>query len=152
VPIYAAETAPPSIRGALVMQWHVWTAFGIMDCITNAPRIDGGAVSAAYIGTVADLGPIPKPSMNPKQHRRLSVAHWLCSGMCGPHSGLWSAMHRTSYSNEVTRDKQRQNSKRLEPGTSPRPSYSANSGRQWLVHTPEAVLPCVQVYLYAAKP
>ncbi|MBZ6373504.1 MAG: MFS transporter [Kocuria palustris] len=30
VPIYAAETAPPSIRGALVMQWHVWTAFGIM--------------------------------------------------------------------------------------------------------------------------
>ncbi|KAJ5963229.1 uncharacterized protein N7479_003105 [Penicillium vulpinum] len=30
VPIYAAETAPPSIRGALVMQWHVWTAFRIM--------------------------------------------------------------------------------------------------------------------------
>lgn len=30
VPIYAAETAPPSIRGALVMQWQVWTAFGIM--------------------------------------------------------------------------------------------------------------------------
>ncbi|KAJ5501898.1 Major facilitator superfamily domain general substrate transporter [Penicillium fimorum] len=30
VPIYAAETPPPSIRGALVMQWHVWTAFGIM--------------------------------------------------------------------------------------------------------------------------
>lgn len=30
VPIYAAETAPPSIRGALVMQWQMWTAFGIM--------------------------------------------------------------------------------------------------------------------------
>ncbi|KAJ5446814.1 hypothetical protein N7445_001635 [Penicillium cf. griseofulvum] len=30
VPMYAAETAPPSIRGALVMQWHLWTAFGIM--------------------------------------------------------------------------------------------------------------------------
>lgn len=30
VPIYAAETAPPSIRGALVMQWQVWSAFGIM--------------------------------------------------------------------------------------------------------------------------
>ena len=30
VPIYAAETAPPAIRGALVMQWQVWTAFGIM--------------------------------------------------------------------------------------------------------------------------
>ncbi|KAF7595276.1 hypothetical protein BBP40_006776 [Aspergillus hancockii] len=30
VPIYAAETAPPTIRGALVMQWQMWTAFGIM--------------------------------------------------------------------------------------------------------------------------
>ena len=30
VPIYAAETTPPAIRGALVMQWQVWTAFGIM--------------------------------------------------------------------------------------------------------------------------
>ncbi|KAL4960702.1 uncharacterized protein BDV14DRAFT_138355 [Aspergillus stella-maris] len=30
VPVYAAETAPPAIRGALVMQWQMWTAFGIM--------------------------------------------------------------------------------------------------------------------------
>jgi MFS family permease len=30
VPIYAAECAPPAIRGALVMQWQMWTAFGIM--------------------------------------------------------------------------------------------------------------------------
>jgi MFS family permease len=30
VPIYAAECAPPGIRGALVMQWQLWTAFGIM--------------------------------------------------------------------------------------------------------------------------
>jgi MFS family permease len=30
VPVYAAETAPPGIRGALVMQWQMWTAFGIM--------------------------------------------------------------------------------------------------------------------------
>lgn len=30
IPVYAAETAPPRIRGALVMQWQVWTAFGIM--------------------------------------------------------------------------------------------------------------------------
>lgn len=30
VPIYAAECAPARIRGALVMQWQVWTAFGIM--------------------------------------------------------------------------------------------------------------------------
>ncbi|BGP49476.1 hypothetical protein JCM10450v2_005367 [Rhodotorula kratochvilovae] len=30
VAVFAAETAPPLIRGALVMQWQVWTAFGIM--------------------------------------------------------------------------------------------------------------------------
>ncbi|KAH8687845.1 hypothetical protein BGZ60DRAFT_439961 [Tricladium varicosporioides] len=30
VPMYAAECAPPAIRGALVMQWQMWTAFGIM--------------------------------------------------------------------------------------------------------------------------
>ncbi|KAF4625198.1 hypothetical protein G7Y89_g12970 [Cudoniella acicularis] len=30
VPMYAAECAPSSIRGALVMQWQMWTAFGIM--------------------------------------------------------------------------------------------------------------------------
>lgn len=29
-PIYAAETSPPQIRGALVMQFQMWTAFGIM--------------------------------------------------------------------------------------------------------------------------
>jgi Sugar (and other) transporter len=27
---YAAECTPPAIRGALVMQWQMWTAFGIM--------------------------------------------------------------------------------------------------------------------------
>lgn len=30
VPIYAAECTPPEIRGALLMQWQMWTAFGIM--------------------------------------------------------------------------------------------------------------------------
>ncbi|RKF65079.1 putative metabolite transport protein YwtG [Erysiphe neolycopersici] len=29
-PIYAAECSPPSVRGALVMQWQLWTAFGLM--------------------------------------------------------------------------------------------------------------------------
>lgn len=29
-PIFAAECAPPKLRGALVMQWQMWTAFGIM--------------------------------------------------------------------------------------------------------------------------
>ena len=27
VPIYAAETTPPPIRGALVMQWQMWVSF-----------------------------------------------------------------------------------------------------------------------------
>ncbi|KAK0384498.1 hypothetical protein NLU13_8584 [Sarocladium strictum] len=30
VPVYAAENAPAAIRGALVMSWQMWTAFGIM--------------------------------------------------------------------------------------------------------------------------
>ncbi|OBZ66984.1 Arabinose-proton symporter [Grifola frondosa] len=30
VPVYAAECTPPVIRGALVMMWQMWTAFGIM--------------------------------------------------------------------------------------------------------------------------
>jgi MFS family permease len=30
IPIYASECAPASVRGALVMMWQVFTAFGIM--------------------------------------------------------------------------------------------------------------------------
>lgn len=30
VPIYSAENAPPSIRGALIMSWQMWVAFGIL--------------------------------------------------------------------------------------------------------------------------
>ncbi|KAH9032648.1 MFS sugar transporter [Lactarius hengduanensis] len=30
VPVYAAGCSPPAIRGALVMTWQMWTAFGIM--------------------------------------------------------------------------------------------------------------------------
>ena len=29
-PVYAAESTPKTIRGALTMQWQTWTAFGIM--------------------------------------------------------------------------------------------------------------------------
>ncbi|KAI1107365.1 hypothetical protein F4804DRAFT_198031 [Jackrogersella minutella] len=29
-PMFAAECSPPRLRGALVMQWQMWTAFGIM--------------------------------------------------------------------------------------------------------------------------
>lgn len=28
VPVYSAENAPTIIRGALVMSWQLWTAFG----------------------------------------------------------------------------------------------------------------------------
>jgi MFS family permease len=27
-PVYAAESAPKTIRGALTMMWQMWTAFG----------------------------------------------------------------------------------------------------------------------------
>ncbi len=30
IPIYAAECTPAGIRGAFVMMWQMWTAFGIM--------------------------------------------------------------------------------------------------------------------------
>ncbi|QRV82699.1 Sugar (and other) transporter [Ceratobasidium sp. AG-Ba] len=30
VPVYAAECAPAPIRGAMVMMWQMWTAFGVM--------------------------------------------------------------------------------------------------------------------------
>ncbi|KAJ4307189.1 hypothetical protein N0V88_000568 [Collariella sp. IMI 366227] len=42
-PIFAAECSPPKLRGALTMQWQMWTAFGIM------------------IGYVADLAFYPVP-------------------------------------------------------------------------------------------
>lgn len=34
VPMYAAELAPANIRGALVMGWQLWTAFGKPSCRT----------------------------------------------------------------------------------------------------------------------
>lgn len=37
VPIYAAENSPASIRGALVMSWQMWTAFGI--CVGTAVNL-----------------------------------------------------------------------------------------------------------------
>jgi hypothetical protein len=36
-------------------------AVKVCHCITNAPRIELGAASAANIGTVALLGPMPSP-------------------------------------------------------------------------------------------
>ncbi|EXJ92376.1 hypothetical protein A1O3_00926 [Capronia epimyces CBS 606.96] len=47
VPVYSAECAPAPIRGALVMQWQMWTAFGIML---------GNIMGVAFGGLDPDLG------------------------------------------------------------------------------------------------
>jgi MFS family permease len=46
VPIYAAENCPAAIRGALVMSWQMWTAFGIfLGFCANLAVYDTGAIS-----------------------------------------------------------------------------------------------------------
>ncbi|KAI5450673.1 hypothetical protein NCC49_002930 [Naganishia albida] len=46
VPIFAAENAPTSIRGALVMSWQLWTAFGIfLGFAANVVVIDTGSIA-----------------------------------------------------------------------------------------------------------
>jgi len=46
VPIYAAENSPACIRGALVMSWQLWTAFGIfLGCCANLAVADTGWIS-----------------------------------------------------------------------------------------------------------
>ncbi|KAM0746491.1 hypothetical protein T439DRAFT_329595 [Meredithblackwellia eburnea MCA 4105] len=46
VPIFAAENSPAQIRGALVMGWQLWTAFGIfLGFAANAAVADTGAIS-----------------------------------------------------------------------------------------------------------
>ncbi|KAI2056596.1 hypothetical protein LOZ12_000760 [Ophidiomyces ophidiicola] len=46
VPVYAAECSPAPIRGALVMMWQMWTAFGIML---------GNIIGVAFGGLEPDL-------------------------------------------------------------------------------------------------
>jgi len=46
VPIYSAENAPASIRGALVMTWQMWTAFGIfLGTCANLAVKDAGKIA-----------------------------------------------------------------------------------------------------------
>lgn len=46
VPIFAAENAPASIRGALVMSWQLWTAFGIfLGFCANCVVMNTGKIS-----------------------------------------------------------------------------------------------------------
>ncbi|KAI1341671.1 sugar transporter-domain-containing protein [Xylariaceae sp. FL0016] len=47
VPIFAAENSPASIRGALVMSWQMWTAFGIL-LGTSANLVFGKAGPIAW--------------------------------------------------------------------------------------------------------
>ncbi|GAM43318.1 hexose transport-related protein [Talaromyces pinophilus] len=46
VPIFAAENSPASIRGALVMSWQMWTAFGIFLGYT-------ANLAVAHVGDIA---------------------------------------------------------------------------------------------------
>ncbi|KAF4630388.1 hypothetical protein G7Y89_g7751 [Cudoniella acicularis] len=46
VPIYAAENSPASIRGALVMSWQLWTAFGIfLGTCANLAMVNTGTIA-----------------------------------------------------------------------------------------------------------
>jgi MFS family permease len=46
VPIFSAENAPASVRGALVMSWQMWTAFGIfLGTCANLAVKDTGKIS-----------------------------------------------------------------------------------------------------------
>ncbi|RPA80067.1 hypothetical protein BJ508DRAFT_327733 [Ascobolus immersus RN42] len=46
VPIFAAENSPAAIRGALVMSWQMWTAFGIfLGFLANLAVYDVGAIA-----------------------------------------------------------------------------------------------------------
>ncbi|KAF7947364.1 uncharacterized protein EAE97_004613 [Botrytis byssoidea] len=46
VPIFAAENSPAMIRGALVMSWQMWTAFGIfLGFVANLVVIDTGKIA-----------------------------------------------------------------------------------------------------------
>jgi len=46
VPIYAAENSPAAIRGALVMSWQLWTAFGIfLGTCANLAMVNTGKIA-----------------------------------------------------------------------------------------------------------
>lgn len=46
VPVFSAENAPANIRGALVMSWQMWVAFGIMlGFSANLVVVNAGAIT-----------------------------------------------------------------------------------------------------------
>ncbi|OCF30869.1 hypothetical protein I316_07502 [Kwoniella heveanensis BCC8398] len=56
-PVYAAESAPKTIRGALTMMWQMWTAFGIML---------GFVASVAFQNVTAPVGESVDPPRYPQ--------------------------------------------------------------------------------------
>jgi len=60
VPIFCAENAPASIRGALVMSWQLWTAFGIfLGTVANLILFQVGAIAWRLQMASAFLPAIP---------------------------------------------------------------------------------------------
>ena len=86
-PVYAAESAPKIIRGALTMMWQMWTAFGIML---------GFVVSVAFQNVTIIGGPnspwrwmLASTSIPPFF---VMIQVYLC-----PESPRWYALHHSQY-------------------------------------------------------
>ncbi|GKT86954.1 hypothetical protein Ct61P_04804 [Colletotrichum tofieldiae] len=79
-PIFAAECAPPRLRGALVMQWQMWMAFGVML----------GYVADLAFYYVPDRGGIVGLNWRPMMGSAMIPAVFVCACcyMC-PESPRW---------------------------------------------------------------
>lgn len=54
VPVFSAENSPAIIRGALVMSWQIWTAFGA-SLTGNEPKSQLTALEGIFLGTCSNL-------------------------------------------------------------------------------------------------
>lgn len=61
-------------------------AVHICHCIVNAPRNLGGEHSAAKMGVVADLGPMP----NPRKNLAMNICHQVSQT---PNISFWEPVH-----------------------------------------------------------
>lgn len=55
VPIYAAENAPASIRGALVMSWRMWLPFNLDELYLLTSRTEMWTAFGIMLGTAFNL-------------------------------------------------------------------------------------------------
>jgi len=81
IPIYASECAPANIRGALVMFWQFFTAFGIM-----CGYICGAAFRSVLDGTNAschqpEVHPLSPSSLSPAMQANLLTLHCVSVGL-----------------------------------------------------------------------